>query len=646
MDFQASQRRKELDRVWLRFISGNTEELNHVRPVIRDSWLRSRSYGINPDLPSAPHTLSQEDLQKLKSDNDLLDAGDRVVRHLFDVVENPRLLVCLLDEQGRMLSLRASSFLKEKCLEINATSGSGWGEQYVGTDAATALITGQTIRIDPGEHYCYAWKEWHSNATPIRDPLTQQIIGALSIDWPGEHVHPHILRLLRWGKNTIEQNLHERCLSDRLYLLEQYCQHEARFPSEAILAIDRAGYITAVTPHAAKILRQPASRLMHHPLSLVLGKEIKEGEEREGTWELPLPGTNLSSVQIRVLPIKRQERITGRVITLQVHKAPARRNTNSHSWRAIYTFEDLIGKSFHFQQALQQAKAMAITDFPLLLSGESGVGKEFLVHAIHNASLRSNGPFVPVNCGAISEDLIGAELFGYVEGAFTGAVKGGNRGKIEIAHGGTLFLDEITAMSPKMQVSLLRVLEDGVVVPVGSTQPRRVDVRVIAAINMEPLEAINQGLLRADFYYRLSGAHITLPPLRKRIEDILLLAQHILLRAGLDVALTPEAVAIFKEYSWPGNIRELRNVLLQVAHLVTEKTIRPSDLPSQFFATIRDRDAQELDPLARAEKTSIIRTIEESGGQLSLAASRLGVHRTTLYRKMRRHSIAAPQPSK
>jgi transcriptional regulator of acetoin/glycerol metabolism len=646
MDFHASQRRKELDKAWLRFISGNTEELSHVRPVIRDSWLRSRSYGINPDLPSAPQALFQADLQKLRDGSDILTAGDRVVRQLFDIAENSHFLVCLLDEQGRMLSLRTSSPLEEKCLEINATIGSGWGEQYVGTDAATALITGQTVRIDPGEHYCYAWKEWYSNATPIRDPLTQQIIGVLSIDWPGECVRPHIFKLLRWGKNFIEQNLRERSLSDRLYLLEQYCQHEARFPSEAILAIDRAGYITAVNPHAARIFRQPASHLMHHPISSVLGKEIEDGEEREGTWALLLPGTNLSSVQVRVLPVKRQERITGRVITLQIHKASARGSTHSQPWRAIYTFEDLIGENPHFQQALQQAKAMAITDFPLLLSGESGVGKEFLAHAIHNASLRSDGPFVPVNCGAISEDLMGAELFGYVEGAFTGAMKGGSHGKIAVAHGGTLFLDEITAMSPKMQVSLLRVLEDGVVVPVGSTQPRRVDVRVIAAINMEPLEAINQGLLRADFYYRLSGALITLPPLRKRIEDLLLLAQHILSRAGLDVALTPEAVAIFQEYPWPGNIRELRNVLLQVAHLTTEKTIRPSNLPSQFSTLIREGDPQEPDPLARAEKTSIIRTLEETGWQLSLAASRLEIHRTTLYRKMRRYCIAAIQPSK
>ena len=641
MDFHASHRRKELDKVWERFVSGDTEELSRIRPIIRDSWLRSRSYGINPNLPSAPHILSQGDLQQLQRDNDLLDAGDRVVRRLFDVVGNSQLLICLLDEQGRILSLRTSSLLEEKCLEINATAGSGWGEQYVGTDAATALIAEQTIRIDPGEHYCYAWKEWHTNATPIRDLLTQQIIGVLSIDWPGGREYPNLLKLLTWGKNTIEQNLHERSLSDRLYLLEQYCQHESRFPSEAILAIDRAGYVAAASSRAASVLRQPASRLLHHPISLILGKEIENGEEREGMWGLSLPEPNRFSVQGRILSVKRQERTIGKIIALQVHKASTRGSTSSsHSWQAVYTFDDLIGRNLHFQQTLQQAKAMAITDFPILLSGESGVGKEFLAHAIHNASLRSNGPFVPINCGAISEDLIGAELFGYVEGAFTGAAKGGSRGKIEVAHGGTLFLDEITAMPPRMQVSILRVLEDGVVVPVGSTLPRRIDIRIIAAINVDPIEAITQGLLRADFYYRLSGALITLSPLRKRIEDIPLLAQHILSQAGLDVVLSPEVVAIFKEYSWPGNIRELRNVLLWAAHLSAEKSIWPSNLPSQFFAIVKKAAAQEPDPLAKAEKASIIRIIEETGGELSLAASRLGIHRTTLYRKMRRYSIA------
>lgn len=654
MSFHPSQKRRELDKAWELFVSGDTRELDKVRHTIRDSWIRSRSYDVNPDLPSAPYSLSQEDLSNLKHRSDLLDAGDRVAHRMFDVMEDAQLLVALLDEHGQVLSLRISPLIEDKCLEINATAGSAWGEKHVGTDAGTALITGQPTHIRPGEHYCYAWREWRTNAIPIRDPFMQQIIGALTVDWPGERVHPHIFKLLRWGKDTIEQNLHERRLFDRLYLLERYCQHESRFPSEAILAIDRAGYIMAVSPHAASILRQPPSRLMYHPVSLALGKEIEEVREKEEERDLLLPGTNFSSVRIRVLPINRQRKTIGRIIALQrrpappatradgqpIHRVSARGRISSHFWQAIHTFDGLIGRNVYFQQARQQAEAMAVTDLPILLVGESGTGKELFAHAIHNASPRSSGPFVPVNCGSVPEDLIGAELFGYVEGAFTGAARGGRQGKIEIAHSGTLFLDEITAMPPKMQVSLLRVSEDGVVVPVGSTQPRSIDVRVIAAVSKDPTGAINQGILRADLYYRLSGALITLPPLRERKEDIPLLAQHILLQAGLDVAITPEVMEILKAYPWPGNIRELKNVLLQVANLATERRIRPSDLPSKVLGVTGNGEAWELRPLARAEKVLITRTIEESGGHLSLAASRLGIHRTTLYRKMRQYGVA------
>ncbi len=250
---------------------------------------------------------------------------------------------------------------------------------------------------------------------------------------------------------------------------------------------------------------------------------------------------------------------------------------------------------------------------------------------------------MPFNCGGVTEELIGAELFGYVEGAFTGAVRGGRPGKIEAAHGGTLFLDEADEMPAKMQVSLLRVLEDGMLVPLGSTHPRRVDIRLIAATNKDLLQKVAQGDFRTDLYYRLNGLVIHPPPLRERTDDIPLLAHHILRQAGLSVTLAPEALALLQSYAWPGNIRELKNVLLRAGVLAQGAAIIPQDFPPELVSNRQGtaiHTALKPAPFAQAERACILEALTKAQDNLSEAAASLGIHRVTLYRKMRRYGIS------
>jgi sigma-54 dependent transcriptional regulator, acetoin dehydrogenase operon transcriptional activator AcoR len=193
---------------------------------------------------------------------------------------------------------------------------------------------------------------------------------------------------------------------------------------------------------------------------------------------------------------------------------------------------------------------------PVFLQGETGTGKELFAHAMPNASPLRDGPFVALNCGAIPPDLIAAELFGYEKGAFTGAALTGKRGKMEFANGGTVFLDEITETSPALQISLLRALQDQVILPVGGEHPVRIEVRVIAASNRNVQDIVRQGALRADLYYRLNGISIVLPPMRERAQDIPALAQYLLSEARLEKTLSAEALAVLQQYAWPGNLRE------------------------------------------------------------------------------------------
>jgi transcriptional regulator with PAS, ATPase and Fis domain len=289
------------------------------------------------------------------------------------------------------------------------------------------------------------------------------------------------------------------------------------------------------------------------------------------------------------------------------------------------------------------AHQAARSDFPVLILGESGTGKELVAQAIHTASACRRGPFVAINCGAVNDELLAAELFGYAEGAFTGAIKGGRKGKIETAQGGTLFLDEVEAMSPKMQVSLLRVLEEGRLARIGGEQPVSVEVRVMAASNEDLRAAVEEKRFRADLYHRLCVFPIHLPSLRERREDLPALARHFLSQSGFaHYRLSPETLQFLRQYAWPGNIRELKHVLLRAAHLTQGAVITPAALPQEITSSATTAPAPPTGTLRDTERGLIGQALAEAEGNLARAAARLGIHRATLYRKVKRYGVLFP----
>jgi PAS domain S-box-containing protein len=324
-----------------------------------------------------------------------------------------------------------------------------------------------------------------------------------------------------------------------------------------------------------------------------------------------------------------------------------------------YTFEDIIGRSPVMQTAVQQASNAAATPATVLLTGESGTGKELFAHAIHHASKRSQGPFIRVNCAAIPETLLESELFGYKEGAFTGARRGGKKGLFLEANEGTIFLDEIGEIAPAVQVKLLRVLQEKEIVPVGGTKAIRINVRVIAATNLDLRKAVQNGTFREDLYYRINVFPIFLPPLRKRLQDLPQLIDFLLRKLNQEYGrhvkgLEDSALEILTGYNWPGNVRELENILGRalINMRLTEDRIQGHHLPAlngdaSPAILLNEPAISETDPgapvkplaevLEAAEQQAIQGALAATGGNRVEAAKRLGIAVRSLYYKLERN---------
>ncbi len=316
-----------------------------------------------------------------------------------------------------------------------------------------------------------------------------------------------------------------------------------------------------------------------------------------------------------------------------------------------YHFADIITKNPEILRLKALAETVAPSDAAVLLQGESGTGKELFAQAIHNASLVSHHPFISINCASIPKDLMEAELFGYENGAFTGARREGHIGKLELAGEGTLFLDELGNMPYDMQVKLLRVLETRTFERLGGTSVIPFRARVIAATNDDLTQAVSEQRFRADLYYRLNVISLNIPPLRERPEDIRLLSGYLLEQvsgqhANTALQISEDAMTLLLAHNWPGNIRELRNVMQRASIICEGRTIYPSHLPEYIQAYAPDPAASgpgqgsyyHLE-IARLEKQMIMQALEANQGSRAGAARMLGIHRSLLYKKMKEYGL-------
>jgi DNA-binding NtrC family response regulator len=308
----------------------------------------------------------------------------------------------------------------------------------------------------------------------------------------------------------------------------------------------------------------------------------------------------------------------------------------------VEAISEIITRYAPMQAVLSLIERVARSDSPVLISGESGTGKELVARALHRLSLRKDAQMVDINCAAISEHLLESELFGHEKGSFTGA-SSRKIGLFELAAGGTLFMDEIGELDPKLQVKLLRALEQGTFFRVGGTQKVEVNVRIVAATNRDMQSAMADSYFRSDLYYRISTIAVTLPPLRDRAVDIPLLTAHFLKAYGGShpPQLTDDAMEMLQEYRWPGNIRELRNVIERAVLLATDGVIRARDLP--LHAGVEGVSGREMYSLAEMEKRHILRSLELNEWHQGRSSDQLGISSKTLYRKIREYGLSRPR---
>ena len=634
---------RKIARTWELFVAGENVDLSDLSPVIREAWVRSKHAGVDPALPEAPYTVAPTDLEVLQEETDWLSCAEPVVSFLRDVLAEPHQLIFLGDHQGRVLLAQGGHKAITRAEELHGVPGGQWSEDQVGcTILGTSLATGTPVQVSWQENYCVSWKDWINHSAPIRAPGTNEILGALGIAGYRELSHPRALDLVIKAAGMIEVGIREQTVKARALVLEHFIRLTTRYPTEGLLALDKKGHILALNPIAEKMLNLPyarliGSRMQDHPvLREYLGQSVMAGFPDPALGQERLP-------QATVFPVS-VGRTIGAVVLLPHSLRPSRKEPSQQPWAATYTFTDLIGNSAQFRECIDFARTVSQQNWPVLLLGESGTGKELFAQAIHNASPRGSSPFVVFNCASINDEMIGTELFGYAEGTFTGALKGGKVGKIQLAHRGTLFLDDIDGMPLRMQLSLLRVLEENRVVRLGGQAPQTVDVRVIAASNSDLERAVGEGRFRHDLYYRLNTFPLTLPALRERAEDIPLLAKHLLARYAPTVEVSEEAVRLLRGYAWPGNVRELRNVLLGASARARHGLITPADLPATItrssipITPVAEQSPTQVQSLKETEAELIVRALRQTAS-IPQAAALLGLHYSTLYRKLKKHKI-------
>lgn len=436
---------------------------------------------------------------------------------------------------------------------------------------------------------------------------------------------------------------------------------------DGVLVADASGIVRYVNPEYTRITgvkyNDIVGRYLHEVRpGAILPQVIRTGQALEGVYRregdveyvvdmapILIDGRVVGGVSV-VKDITEVQRLSQE---LQKHTKRVKRLKSivNNLFRARFTFTDILGESNDLRFALNFARRIAQQEYDVLITGESGTGKEMFAQAIHNASSRADGPFVAVNCAALTPSLIESELFGYGEGAFTGAIKGGKIGLFEIADGGTIMLDEITELSIEMQAKLLRVLEERTIRRVGEAVEIPVNVRVIAATNKNLSEYVKSGRLREDIYYRLNVINLHLPPLRERGNDVKILTDHFLnlcsKKTGRPLAIHESTYEILMRYPWPGNIRELRHAIEFAVNMCENKVIMPQHLPKTITGLTPFTFEQTHVPLAETvrevERKVISEALKKYGDSVAgkkQAAKVLGISLATLYNKMKTLGIS------
>ncbi len=624
-----------------------------MEALIRESWERSRSFGVDPDLDGAPETsrLTEKALQeRIGSQRQFYESARAQLDSLYRLLRGTGFCMAFTEGEGYVLYIVGDEALTEHFKRRRCVPGYRWTERDLGTCAIGLALAARRPVFIPGE-YMYGTKVRSiSNAgAPIFSPDGSRILGVVSLSGPSDKMHIHTLGLVRQAAETVTSQLREQERFRDVQIKNQYLRALVESDPRGIVTVDRQGTIVEVNSSARRLLRLPVEcqgrRLEEFLDKSDLAACLDTGREDSDREVLVRRSGTSCYMSFASIHLDDGE-LVGGLITLMERKKMMRMAVQMVGAQAHFTFASILGTSRNLQEALRLARIAAGSAAPVLLYGETGTGKELFAQSIHNAGSRSTRPFVVINCGAIPKELLESELFGYEEGSFTGAQKGGRPGKIELADTGTLFLDEIGDMPLDMQVKLLRVLQSGEIQRVGGLRTIPVDFRIIAATNRNLRTDMEQHRFRADLYYRISTLTIVVPPLRDRGQDVLQLAEYFVRRyerqLGRSIWPVPEeTMNALLRYPWPGNIRQLENSVERAVHFSEGSPLLPSHfgIPDLVNPKGAREEEQDFASLEHLERTHIARVMEQFGSNLSRVAAVLGISRPTLYRKLRQYGL-------
>ncbi|MEW4107927.1 sigma-54-dependent Fis family transcriptional regulator [Bacillus cereus group sp. BfR-BA-01399] len=606
---------------WKKFIDEGVLDSNRINERISESWYRCKQANVNPHMSKGQKILSSVFFQEQKKKSEIfLDIALPQIQNMRKTIDELQMMALLIDPDGYVLSLSGNKQTLKRAKHINFIEGVKWTEAAVGTNAiGTALEIEEAIMISGTEHYTVASHSWSCAAAPIHND-DGKLIGVLDFSCPIEFSHPYMLGMVTSIAHAIERECSIRVHQNELHLIHRFL--DVIDSDEQVVICNHRDVIVSASKSVRERInnwsRMKVEELMHH------GLETK--------------------IEISVYS---NERMIGKCMYLKENK---QMNTYStFTFIKGITFPGVTGTSRAFQHTLEEIKLVSPTDASVYVCGETGVGKEYVARAIHENSPRKDGPFIAVNCGSLPKELMESELFGYAEGAFTGARRQGYKGKFEQANGGTLFLDEIGEVPPEMQVALLRVLQERTITPIGSSKLVPVNIRIITATHKDLLRLVEEGKFRQDLYYRLHVYPLYVPSLIERKEDIPYFIQHFCERKNWNVVFPKSIYNQFLQHTWPGNIRELVNLLERIYILSQGREICEKQVVFLIQTMMGNQEQLELQVENKTEHTlhfrekiqrdSMIEALQKTNGNVSLAAKLLNVPRSTFYKRMQKYKL-------
>lgn len=634
-----------IDRVINTVLNDSAPDKNIPDHIYR-SWKRCiGNYNISPENPFVPHVVENRillDHQEAFSDK------HQLIRHyldnLYNIIGDNGYTLLLTDNNGITLDCRYENMGEELLKQSGLYTGANWSEAVAGTNGiGTCIAEEQSVVVDRDEHFFPIMTGMTCIVSPIFDS-TGRLIASLNAS---------ILRSVPTAQNKLVAKLIKQYAKkfEMLFFMEEFKEHwllsfsrygnASDIISTGMLAINKDGYIVAQNMNATELLyNERGSSIKNCCLNEIFDvsfSELLDGFTKKTSSSpfLFLLGKDIKFFYT-IIPPKPASNISQQLHT-NVNKDAVvyKNNQNKHP-----DLEILVGQDNKTESIAQKVNKVLNTGLHILITGETGTGKEAWAKAIHNESNRGNKPFIAINCAAIPESLIESELFGYNTGTFTGALKQGKKGKILEANGGTLFLDEIGDMPLLLQTRLLRALSELEVVPLGESSPVQLDIQLISATNQDLTKMIETNKFRADLYYRLNGVVLSLPALRYRTDKkeliFRLFKNH---STSEEVKISEEALSLLNKYYWPGNIRQLINTIKYSIAMSQSEPITVEHLPSSI---LHENPSTAEHSLEFSEHDLLLGSLKNNKWNITLVSKELNMCRATVYRKMKKYDIVAP----